>query len=309
MEITRKEWNCEQFFLERGPFFHIYSQPLGSDLFYQDDEDRIVTMNRIALEGIQLPIRIWAFTLMSNHFHFIIEGEKGPALLFFQKLKDALSRYYGRKGRHLLMRSVISDTTPITSLKQLRDEVVYVLRNPYVVRNDVNPLNYRWSSGFLYFNDYLSFFSRTPMKELSARMKREITKSRDYHLPDHYFLLGEYISPASYIDPTWVERLFTGARQFTLWLFKNVEAQVEVSRRYGEEPNFSDEELLRTMLQLCRRRFGVPGPRDLTLQQKKELAILLKNTYCASNGQLQRLTTLNIQEISALFPLAQPDPK
>lgn len=303
METTRKEWNCEQFFLTRGPFFHIHTLPLESDLFYHDDKDRIVTMNRIALNCTQLPIRIWAFTLMSNHFHFIIEGEKENALLFFQNLKNSLSRYYGKKGRHLLMRSVIADATPITTLKQLRDEVIYVLRNPYVVRNDVNPLNYRWSSGFLYFNDYLPFLSRTPVRGLSARMIKEITKSREYHLPDQFFLSGMYISPASYIDPTWVERLFTGARQFTLWLFKNVEAQVEVSRRYGEEPNFSDEELLRIMLQLCRSKFSHPSPRDLTLQQKKELAVLLKNTYRASNGQLQRLTTLNSQEISALFPL------
>lgn len=305
MEPLQTEKKCELRFLSHGPFFHIHTTPLTSDVFYHDDEDKILAMNRIALDSARHPIRILAFTLMSNHFHFIVEGKSDASLAFFDDLKEALRRSLCRKGRLGLFKSVQASATPITSLKQLRDEIVYVLRNPYVVRNDVNPLGYKWSSGYLYYNDLLPFLARIPVSKLTIDQKRRISRSRDYDFPEHLFLMEDHISPASYINPSDVEQYFTGARQFTLWVYKNIEAQVEVSARYNEAPNLNDDEVLRVTLQLCQRQFGTKRPSDLSESDKKQLAIQLKNDYHVSNGQLARFTTLDRATISSLFPLAE----
>lgn len=305
MEPLQAEKQCELRFLSHGPFFHIHTTPLTSDVFYHDDEDKILAMNRIALDSARHPIRILAFTLMSNHFHFIVEGKSDASLAFFDDLKEALRRSLCRKGRLGLFKSVQASATPITSLKQLRDEIAYVLRNPYVIRNDVNPLGYKWSSGYLYYNDLLPFLARVPINKLTAGQKRQLAGSRDYDLPEHLFLMGDHISPASYINPTDVEQYFTGARQFILWVYKNIEAQVEVSARYNEVPNLNDDEVLRVTLQLCQHQFGTKRPSSLSESDKKQLAIQLKNDYHVSNGQLARFTTLDRATISSLFPLAE----
>lgn len=305
MEPLQTEKKCELCFLSHGPFFHLHTTPLVSDVLYHDDQDKLLAMNRIALDSARHPIRILAFTLMSNHFHFIIEGKSGDCLAFFDDLKEALRRSLSREGRLGLFKTVHASATPITSLKQLRDEIVYVLRNPYVVRNDVNPLGYKWSSGYLYYNDLLPFLARIPVSKLTIDQKRRISRSRDYDFPEHLFLMEDHISPASYINPTDVEQLFTGARQFTLWVYKNIEAQVEVSARYNEAPNLNDDEVLRVTLQLCQRQFGTKRPSDLSESDKKQLAIQLKNDYHVSNGQLARFTTLDRATISSLFPLAE----
>lgn len=305
MDPLQTERQCELRFLSHGPFFHLHTNPLASDVFYHDDQDKILAMNRIALDSARYPIQILAFTLMSNHFHFIVEGNSDECLAFFNDLKESLRRSLSRKGRLGLFKSIQASATPITSLKQLRDEIAYVLRNPYVVRSDVNPLAYKWSSGYLYYNDLLPFLAQVPINKLNAGQKRQLSGSRNYALPEHLFLTGDYISPASYINPTDVEQYFSGARQFTLWVYKNIEAQVEVSARYNEVPNLNDDEVLRVTLQLCQHQFGAKRPSTLSESDKKQLAILLKNDYHVSNGQLARFTSLDRATISSLFPLAE----
>ena len=112
------------------------------------------------------------------------------------------------------------------------------------------------------------------------------------------------IAPESFVDYQLVERLFPNARRFTWWVFKNVEAQCEVSNRLGERPNLNDDELFITAQQLSKSQFGYDSVRELPLQQRKELAIILKNKWGASNGQVARIARLEQQVVDAFFPMS-----
>ena len=80
---------------------------------------------------------------------------------------------------------------------------------------------------------------------------------------------------------------------------------MEVSRRIGEKPFLSDEELFPLMYKLCRDAFKANSPKDMDLQSRKKLAMTLKNNYFASNKQLARLTQLPLKDIDTLFPLSR----
>ena len=87
-------------------------------------------------------------------------------------------------------------------------------------------------------------------------------------------------------------------------VFKNVEGQVETAIRLGELPLLNDEELLSLTFKLCRSLFRTQTPKELSLENKKQLALKLKNEYGASNGQVSRCSNLPLPVVNAMFPLA-----
>ena len=194
-------------------------------------------------------------------------------------------------------------TTRITSLKQFRDEVSYVIRNPFVVRDDINLFTYRWCSGFLYFNPFLNAVSGKPGRELSYRERRKICKTSDGDIPEGLMVENGLILPQSFVNYRLVENLFGNARQFLFWVIRNVEAQIEVAKSYGESLSLSDDELFKISRDICRKRFASHSPSEMTEPQKKEFAMILRKEYSASNGQIARLAGIDIGIVNQLYPL------
>lgn len=295
----------EQLFRDSGPFYHLSTKPLENELIFRDDEERKVAMNLIALTARELRVDILAFALMNNHFHFIIKGELVDGVAFFRRLRKRLSNYFARLGRAGILDKVDVDphTPPIASLTQFRNEIAYVIRNPYVVRLDVNPFSWPWCSGYLYFNPFLSQLGSQSPDELSFKEKRVITRATDPVLDPSFRVRNGMIVPESFVNYKLVENLFPNARKFTWWVMKNIEAQIEVAGRLDERPNLNDDELFKTAQIISRTRFGLNSVKDLPLQQRKKLGIILKNELSASNGQIARIAQLEQRIVDAMFPL------
>ena len=71
----------------------------------------------------------------------------------------------------------------------------------------------------------------------------------------------------------------------------------------GERPNLNDDELFVTAQQIARSQFGSDGVKDLSIQQRKEMAVVLKNKWNASNGQAARIAQLDPRIVDDMFPL------
>lgn len=305
MPQKRNEWELERLFRVEGPFFHLHTEPLESGVIFMSDEERSIALVYVAIAAMMAGVEVVAYALMSNHFHFILRGQEACCKDFFARLSVLLALYFSRHGRPGVLNPIGEpDPTPITTLKQFRDEIAYVIRNPFVVRKDVNLFAYPWCSGFLYFNPMLSMLVQQPADTLTIRERRALTHSRNLALPEGLTLVGGQVFPGSFVNYRLVESLFTDCRQFLFWVFKNVESQVETALRFGERPSLTDDEIISITFRLCKEDFGVKGPSSLTEQQKNSLAIRLKNDYYASNGQIARSTGLPPRSVDTLFPLA-----
>ena len=304
MSERQIEWMQEQLFRESGPYYHLYTNPLKDGIIFQDDEERKTAINFIALVAKEFHVDILAFALMNNHFHFIIRDEAVDGIEFFRRLRKRLSYYLARKGRPGMLDSVEPNTSAITSLTQFRNEIAYVIRNPYVVIVDVNPFAYPWCSGFLYFNPFLQFLESRSVDTLTYREKRNITRSTDADLDPSFRVRDGMIAPECFVNYKLVERLFPNARKFTWWVLKNVEAQVDIAVRLGEHPNLSDDDLFKVTMRICENRYGKKGNKELTDRERMTLAVTLKNDWYASNAQAARLSGLSPDIIDSLFPLA-----
>ena len=304
----RKDWELERVFREEGPFYHLHTKPLETGVIFENDIDRAVALVYIAVAAKTVGVEILAYALMSNHFHFILRGSEELCRAFFDLVRKRLSLYFSRHGRPKVLKAIGNpDPTPITTLKQLQDEIAYVIRNPYVVRVDVNPLAWLWCSGFLYFNPMLDLIRTRPTAQLTLSEKRESLRSRDVDIPDGLTWVDGCVFPGSFVNYRLAESLFRDARQFTFTVFKNVEAQVETALRVGDTPMVNDDEMLSVSLRLCRNDYGVKGPSHLSKEQKIDLAKKLKFDYYASNGQIARFTTLPLDSVNSLYPLSAKD--
>ena len=109
----------EQLFRESGPYYHLHTKPLEKSLIFQEEEERKVAINFIAIIAKEVNVDILALALMNNHFHFIIRGEEVDSLEFFRRLKRRLAYYLARKGRPGVLDTVEPRTPAITTLTQL----------------------------------------------------------------------------------------------------------------------------------------------------------------------------------------------
>ena len=295
---------AEALFRNSGPFFHLHTEPFENELLIRDASDYIVINNLLAVASTLIGCSILAFAIMSNHIHLILEGGLDDCMAFFEEFKARLINYRSRHGGSGSVRKMNPGYTVISSLKQLRDEIAYVIRNPFVIREDVNPLAYRWCSGYLYFNPMVDT-TGIPLADLPVKRKRAIIYSRkDIPVKESLLVNGDLINPCSFVDYNRAMDFFDNARQFVLWIFKNVEGQVEVSRRLGEIPQLNDEEILSLSFKLCRTLFSTNSMKGLSFTQKKQLALKLKSEYSASNGQIARCVNMSLSDVNAMFPLS-----
>ena len=306
MTERQSEMMQEQLFRDSGPFYHLSTLPLENGIIFECNEERKVALNMIAITAREIHLDILAFALMSNHFHFIVRGELVDGLAFFRRLKKRLSNYFARRGRAGILNTVDvdPDTPAIESLTQLRNEIAYVIRNPYVARPDVNPFAWPWCSGYLYFNPLLSILTSKTPEELNFKEKRAISRTTNPDLDPSFRVRNGMIVPESFVNYRLVERLFPNARKFTWWVMRNLEAQHEVATRMSEQPNLNDDELFVTAQQIARKEFSYNSVKEMPYQQRKQLGVLLKNKWGASNGQVARIAHLDQQTVDNMFPLA-----
>ena len=300
----RTQWEIERLFASNGPFYHVCSKPLEDALLFYGDEDKKAALAYLAITCDELNARLLAYALMSNHFHLLLNCPDPE--LYFEYLVEKLEKYLSRHGHPGIKLPSEPTIVKINTLKQLRDAIAYIIRNEYVVNPNTNPLSCLWCSGFLYYNpvyEMLAAHLKTVRaKDISLTAHRRITKSRDLRLPDSAIVYDDTVMPTSFVDVRFAESMFESARQFTVSVFKNVEAQVETALSLGETPVIPDEEMSGIVYSYCKRTWD-RTPKELSRLQQTELMKQLKNTYRSSNAQISRLTGIPQKEVNAFYPL------
>lgn len=299
---------AEKLFRTSAPFVHLHTSPLESTVFYQEEKDRIAALNYLAISIFNSGCRLLAFSLMSNHFHFILMGYDTGVSQFWSEYRLLMDSYFNRHGRSGLFRKVEASLTPINNLVQLRTEIAYVIRNAFVVRKDIHVFADPWASGCLYFNPLFPH-EGIPASALKGRSLREFIFSRSLTQVDSRIYVKNGMAQIwSFVDYKMVEAFFENARKYVHSVLKNVEAQVETAARYGEPLLLSDDELIPIVFRICKSQFHVARPADMNDADRKKLAVILKNEYRAPNKQVARMTGLSIFNVDSLFPLSKNAP-
>lgn len=277
-------------------FYHVYTKGLEENLIFRDRSDYITGMNYVALCTFITGIDMLAFTLMSNHFHFVIYGAPEEAKRFIDLYKMYVSRYiYRRYGTNSLLRHVKTGCKIVDPTGEgLKIAIAYVLRNHIKAGINQSVQGYEWSSGHCYFAGTDLLDGCRPVSELGTREYRNVMHSNI--LIDKQFRLNSkgYIEPASYICINFVESCFGRVRSFDYFIYK------ANSARPKEGPiEFSDGTVIAGLQEILNKRFEVTHLDDLKDVLKKEVMLILRRQFNCSPKQLARILNMSLNDVSA----------
>ena len=276
-------------------FYHIYTKGLEDRIIFRDLQDFIVGMNYVAIAQYKTKIKILAFVLMSNHFHFAVQATEAVARAFINMFKKLLSAYIQRRYMQsaYLRRVITSCDMVLTSDDGLKRLIAYILDNP--VRAGVNcvAFAYPWGSAACYFSDNEP--SSVSVATLNARIRKTLFRSHVV-LPDSYRLGTQgYILHSSYIDVKFVETLF--GRPKSLEYYLSISASSRKAKR--DSVMFSDEVVSMAMHELLTNKYGIDSVCKLDPELQKSIVRELRTHFNASSKQIARLTGLPLKDAIA----------
>jgi len=295
------EHDCEETFSLLGEVYHVCS-PENHPIICNCVSDYQACVSLIGLSKTFYPkIKIIAFQVMSNHFHFIIAGNRKVIDDFLQLLTQMLSHLNKNVTFSSKVNSLPFSFFLIDSLKYLRSAIAYVHRNSFLIDSSTTPFTYSWGTNQFYFNPIYQEYCRLLWKEPSERWKRGISHSKLFDNCSNLFVLGGYISPLSFCDIELGQRLFQNARSYFQSLCRGVEMFAEISKMIGESISMTDEELFKVVLSIIKRDYGVLSITDLSIEEKCIIAKKMKYDYNASVKQIHRILNININVLDAMF--------
>lgn len=289
------ERRCQEIFESCGEVYHAYTSGKETPILFINTEELSFVMNVIAYVAyrFQNTIKIIAFEVMDNHFHFILSGCKNDISEFFKAIVKKLKRTIPQAGKLALY------FKPIPDLNAMRNNIVYTNRNGYVVNPNHTPFSYPWGTGRYYFNDASSL---ARYEDISFEKKREMMKGRAIDFPPDWQVTDGYISPASYCAIGLGMAMFRDAHHYFSMISKNVEAYSGIAVDIDDGEFLTDQELFSEVLKILRTRYDGTKPAALSPAQKLDLARTLHYDYHSSNGQIRRILGLGEYEVKQLFP-------
>jgi len=134
-----------------GGLYHVISRGNDRRAIFRDDGDRKQFLELLAKYRKQQGFRLFAFVLMTNHFHLLIETSSVPLSKTMQQFLGSYTRYFNRRYHrvgHLFQgryKAILCETDPY-----LLELIRYIHLNPVRSKIVRDPVAYRWSSHRVY---------------------------------------------------------------------------------------------------------------------------------------------------------------
>jgi REP element-mobilizing transposase RayT len=135
----------------RSGIYHVMLRGINQQTIFEDDEDKERLIATLEKYREICGYKLYAYCLMSNHFHILVKGEKEDLSLIVKRIAGSYVYWYNRKYKrcgHLFQDRYKSEAVDNDSyfLAVLR----YIHNNPVVAGICESPCDYRFSSYPLY---------------------------------------------------------------------------------------------------------------------------------------------------------------
>ena len=302
MTFAEKEKECERLFDSNGPFWHVYTDGnVMADIFRGEEEFKEGMMALAVCAVLFDKAELVTFELMNNHIHLIVRGLREGCLEFFEIFKRRLKRCFQRMGKAVDWKKFEAQILRIETLKDLRNEIIYVNRNAYVANRNYTPFSYPWGGGWAYFNPVTEMLKTVPIHELGGRKARELTHYRDVETLSNLQFVGNVPYIPSFCRVDIGQSMFQDARSYFHALTRNVEAFSQIASRLKDSVFMTDDEMFVVAARYAEESFS-RKLRMLTPDQKISMARNLHYDYNAPNSQLRRILGLDIGILNEMFP-------
>ena len=301
--FAERERECERLFQQSGPFWHLYTDGKKMTDFLCTEEEFNSAMIALAVVTVVFTkVRIITFELMSNHIHLILNGRKEECLELFERFKLRIRKILRMTDRIIDWTRFKADILQIESLNTLRNEIIYVNRNGFVVNPRYTPFSYPWGGGYAYFSPVINHLPAKTLKELGFNRSREITHFREIRTIDVLRFVNSVVFIPSFCRIDIGEGMFRDARSYFNSLTRNSEAFSQIAQRLKDSVFLTDDEMYAVAVMYAEKTFGNKQLPILSPEQKIQLSKELHFKYNASNQQIRRITKLDLNILNELFP-------
>lgn len=297
------EWHFHDIVNRYGQLWHISTPGNLTETLFVEDEDFQFAVSNNAISAAESGLVVFTDQIMGNHIHTLGGGTKSQCADYLERFTYRLEKYSVQHGRFLKLNQFrCDDPIRITSLDMMRNEIVYINRNGYLVNPSHTPFSYPWGSGAVYFNHSFQNDPGIPYEEIPFRTKRFLCRRRCLEMPPGYRYGNGMIRPESYALYHEGELMFRDAHQYFYLLTRNYEAYSEESKKLGDAIILTDEEIYPVAKMLAWRDYKVKQPSLLPSEAKIVVAHTLRSDYHATPNQIRRVLGLPKEIIQQLFP-------
>lgn len=130
-----------------GGIVHVTSRGVDRRSIFEDDRDRESFLSLLSLAIVRFHWRVYAYCLMTNHFHLLVETPQPTLAVGMKLLNGSYAQAYNRRhkrGGHLFERRYHS--APVERDVHLLEACRYVVLNPHRAFLADGPDGWRWSS-------------------------------------------------------------------------------------------------------------------------------------------------------------------
>lgn len=312
-----EESKCSQTFSALGDCYHLWTSERYELIFLTEEAFRHgMTVIGICAR-LHPEIRILSFEIMSNHMHFAVAGTEVCARDFFNSLKKYLSRHFSkaeaainRKSGSLKANDIlratdwagfIASTRKIETLEDLRNVIVYINRNGYVVSKAYTPFTYPWGTNRYYFNPDAVTLASLKSRPMTLRERQSAINSR---VADHIEGLAMHENcalPLSFCDIASGERLFRNPSHYFYKLGRSIEGQKKIAGEISESIFYTDDELFSAISSIAREKYGCRQLVQVPAEAKLELARTMRFEYNSSAKQIQRMLKISTNTLNDIL--------
>jgi REP element-mobilizing transposase RayT len=208
-----------------GAFHHAMNRGINGEEIFISPENKNQFLDYLAEKSKKLKIRVFAYCILNNHYHLVLENSLGRMSDFFKHLNGQYGMYYRKStgGKGYVFQGRYKSTL-IQDESYLRMSIVYTLLNPVRAGIVKQTGDYAWSS----FNYY-------------CRSEED----------------------SEIVDSNFVEELFGSRNEFLNFIHTQTRNELPVLKtRYGDilgSPSFVDEAVKRYNRR--KKQVGIHGKR------------------------------------------------
>lgn len=277
-------------------YYHICTDGNAISWMFQDDEDFIAGINRIALCILKNYVEVIAFILMDNHVHFVLYGTALQCKKFINSYKMLTGKWIHNKyGLKDYLRLLPTEMISISDEETLLNTLAYIDRNSIVAGYRYMPSQYPWGSARYMFRDKEHEYQQEskPLAQFPLSKQRTLLKTRTKVPGEWHVDSRGMISPHSFMDLSKIEHIFRTSTRYSYFLAKKLEGHVEMQLAKSRKVFIPDKELRQIVRKIAHDTFRTEDVRTLDVKSRLAIAKRLRYDYASTLKQISRMVCLD----------------
>lgn len=277
-------------------YYHVCTDGNAISWMFQDDEDFIAGINRIALCILKNYVEVIAFILMDNHVHFVLYGTALQCKKFINSYKMLTGKWIHNKyGLKDYLRLLPTEMISISDEETLLNTLAYIDRNSIVAGYRYMPSQYPWGSARYMFRDKEHEYQQEfkPLAQFLLSKQRSLLKTRA-KVPGEWHVDSKgMISPHSFMDFSRIENIFRTSTRYSYFLAKKLEGHVEMQLAKSRKVFIPDKELRQIVRKIAHDTYRTEDVRTLDVKSRLAIAKRLRYDYASTLKQISRMVCLD----------------